>query len=60
MTFGPMELMLGVIVALLVFGPGKLPDLGKGLGQGLREFRAVTRDLRRDLDLSAAPQDERG
>ena len=36
---GPMELIVVLIVALLVFGPKKLPDLGRSLGGGMREFK---------------------
>jgi TatA/E family protein of Tat protein translocase len=43
---GFFELIAIFIVALLVFGPKKLPDLGKSLGRGLREFRKATDDLK--------------
>ena len=36
---GPMEIGLVLIIALIVFGPKKLPDLGKSLGKGIREFK---------------------
>jgi sec-independent protein translocase protein TatA len=36
---GPMELAIVLIVALVIFGPKKLPDLGRGLGSGMREFK---------------------
>ena len=36
---GPMEIMLVLIVALIVFGPKKLPELGKSLGKGINEFK---------------------
>jgi sec-independent protein translocase protein TatA len=40
---GPLEIILVLIVALVVFGPKKLPDLGHSLGKGIREFKgAVT------------------
>lgn len=35
----PMHLLVILGIALLVFGPKKLPDLGKGLGEGLRHFK---------------------
>ena len=37
--FQPLHLLLVVLIALLVFGPGKLPQLGEGLGKGIREFK---------------------
>ena len=33
------ELLVILVVALVIFGPGKLPELGSGLGKGLRDFR---------------------
>ncbi|HLG68828.1 MAG TPA: twin-arginine translocase TatA/TatE family subunit [Chloroflexota bacterium] len=36
------ELIILLIIALVIFGPKKLPDLGKGLGQGIKEFRKAT------------------
>jgi len=42
---GPMEIVLVLLIALLVFGPKKLPELGKSLGRGMRDFkRGVTGD----------------
>jgi sec-independent protein translocase protein TatA len=40
-SIGPMELVIVVIVALLVFGPKRLPDMGRAAGQGLREFKGA-------------------
>jgi len=37
--FQPMHLLVILFIALLVFGPKKLPDLGKGLGDGIRSFK---------------------
>ncbi len=39
--FQPMHLLVLAGIALLVFGPKKLPELGKGLGEGLRGFKAA-------------------
>ena len=41
-NLGAPELIIIVLVALVVFGPRKLPELGKSLGHGLREFRKHT------------------
>ncbi|OLV16454.1 twin-arginine translocase TatA/TatE family subunit [Deinococcus marmoris] len=39
---GPLEIILIVVVIALVFGASKLPQLGKGLGQGIKEFKRET------------------
>ena len=46
MQLGFPELIVIFIIALLVFGPKKLPELGKSLGKGLKEFRKATDDLK--------------
>lgn len=47
---GVPELIIIFIVALLVFGPRKLPELGKSLGRGLSEFRRASNELRNTLE----------
>lgn len=42
--FQPMHLLVILGIALLVFGPRKLPELGKGLGDGIRGFRSAMKD----------------
>ena len=37
--FQPMHLLLILIICLVIFGPSRLPELGKGLGEGIRGFR---------------------
>ncbi|GGO18601.1 twin-arginine translocase TatA/TatE family subunit [Deinococcus humi] len=39
---GPLEIILIIVVIALVFGASKLPQLGKGLGQGIKEFKRET------------------
>jgi TatA/E family protein of Tat protein translocase len=51
-NIGPLELMVILIVALLVVGPAKLPDLGRSIGRGLREFRKAQEEVQRTLRLS--------
>ena len=48
---GMPELIIILIVALLVIGPKKLPDLAKSLGKGLAEFRRATDDVRESLNV---------
>lgn len=38
------QVLIVLVILLLVFGPRRLPDLGRGLGQGLRELRGSLRD----------------
>ena len=47
---GVPELIIIFVVALLVFGPRKLPELGKSLGRGLSEFRRASNELRNTLE----------
>ena len=42
--FQPMHLVIVLFIALLVFGPKKLPELGKGLGDGIRSFKNSMRE----------------
>ncbi|MFN2424933.1 MAG: twin-arginine translocase TatA/TatE family subunit [Candidatus Binatia bacterium] len=47
---GPTELIVILVIALLVLGPKRLPELASGLGKGLAEFRRATSDLNAELD----------
>ncbi len=42
--FQPMHLLIILVIALVVFGPGKLPELGAGLGKSIREFKKALSD----------------
>lgn len=39
----PTHLVIILVIVLILFGPGKLPDLGKGLGKGIKEFKDAMR-----------------
>jgi len=47
---GPTELIVILVIALLVLGPKRLPELAAGLGKGLAEFRRATSDINAELD----------
>jgi len=51
LNIGPLELMLILLIALVVVGPRKLPDLGRTIGNGLREFRKAQDEVRKSLQL---------
>jgi sec-independent protein translocase protein TatA len=38
-SIGPMEIGIVLVIALIVFGPKRVPDLGRSLGKGIREFK---------------------
>ncbi len=44
-SLGPLELGLILLIVILVFGAGKLPELGGAVGKTLREFRQATKDI---------------
>ncbi len=55
--FQPMHLIIILIIALVIFGPGKLPELGKGLGKSIREFKKAMQDMDKEPDLAAKPKE---
>ncbi len=42
--FQPMHLILILLIAVIIFGPGKLPELGAGLGKSIREFKKAMKE----------------
>lgn len=46
---GPAEILVILLLALIVFGPKRLPEIGKTVGKGLREFRQATQDVKDEL-----------
>lgn len=53
-SIGVPELILIFVLALLLFGPRKLPDIGKSLGRAMGEFRRASNDLKRSLEEEVA------
>ena len=45
-SIGPMELILIFVIALLVFGPKKLPEIGRSVGKALREFKKTSEEIK--------------
>ncbi|MFF2483334.1 twin-arginine translocase TatA/TatE family subunit [Paenibacillus sp. NPDC058071] len=56
---GATGIILLVLVALLLFGPNKLPELGRAFGRTLREFKAGAKDLMDDNDQKAKDNNQR-
>ncbi|TVR29282.1 MAG: twin-arginine translocase TatA/TatE family subunit [Spirochaetaceae bacterium] len=51
---GPMELVLIFAIALIIFGPKKLPEIGKAIGSAIRNFKQQSNALVQDLDSDPA------
>jgi len=57
-NIGPLEIIVVLIIALVVFGPKRLPELGRSLGRGIREFRgSVSGDNDDDDEPPAQPHE---
>jgi sec-independent protein translocase protein TatA len=57
-NIGPLEIAIVLIIALIVFGPKRLPELGRSLGKGIREFRgSISGDDDDDEGDKASPQE---
>src|SRR5215207_6356816 len=56
-TPGPVELIIILVIALIILGPGRLPDVGSALGKSIREFRKASTDIQESVkvDVSTAP-----
>lgn len=53
-NLGAPELILVLVLALIIFGPGKLPDLGKAVGKTIREFRRSSSEIMEEVESSAS------
>ncbi len=42
-AFGPLELIIILVIILIIFGAGKLPEIGSGLGKGIKNFKNATK-----------------
>ena len=58
-SIGMPELIVIMLLALLIFGPRKLPELGRSLGRSLGEFKRASNELRHTLDEEIRSEEER-
>ena len=49
-------LLILLVVVLIIFGPGRLPELGAGLGKAMREFRKATSEITNEVTTAAKPE----
>lgn len=57
-TIGMWELLVILLIVLVIFGAGKLPQLGEGLGKAIRNFKRSYRDSPREIEGEARPLDD--
>jgi sec-independent protein translocase protein TatA len=53
---GMPELIVVLIIILIIFGAGKLPEIGSGIGKGIKNFKSATKDKRDEI---ASPEEEK-
>jgi sec-independent protein translocase protein TatA len=52
-SLGPTEMIFIMVVLLLIFGAKRLPELGSGLGKGIREFKRSMKDINSEIERTA-------
>lgn len=58
-NIGPLELVIVLVIALIVLGPKKLPEMGRSVGKGMREFRGAISGSTSDDDAEPAKTAEK-
>ncbi len=56
---GGQEVLLILLVILIFFGAKKIPELARGLGKGIREFKDATKEIKNDIEESARIEDDK-
>jgi sec-independent protein translocase protein TatA len=58
-NIGPMEILVLLVIALIVFGPKRLPELGRSLGRGINEFRGSVSGEQTQVEQAKVEQGQR-
>jgi len=58
-NIGPLEIAIVLIIALMVFGPKRLPELGRSVGSGIREFKGSIAGSEREETTAASAADDK-
>lgn len=56
--FGIMELLVILVIVLVLFGPKKLPELARGMGEAVREFKKGQEELDKTINQTVTPQEQ--
>ena len=59
-SVGPWELILILVIALIVFGPGKLPEMGKALGKSINEFKQASMEVKKQVEEEIRQKEAQG
>jgi len=54
----PIHIVVIIVLALLIFGPKRLPDFGKSLGRSIREFRQASKEMANDFQETSSEQSQ--
>lgn len=57
-NIGPWELVLVLVIALIIFGPGKLPEVAKSLGKGINEFKKASNEVKQQVQEAVSLDDD--
>lgn len=57
-SFGTTEIIIIAILVLVLFGAKRIPELAKGLGQGIKEFRKASNDIKKEIEDSSRDIDD--
>lgn len=58
MPIHPLWLVVILVIVLIIFGPGRLPELGAGIGKAMREFRKATSEITNEVTSAATAKPE--
>ncbi|MBS3969293.1 MAG: twin-arginine translocase TatA/TatE family subunit [Clostridia bacterium] len=58
-TIGPWEIALILIIVLIIFGPGKLPQVGKSIGKAIREFKGSVKEVEDSVKVEDEKDEEK-
>ncbi len=57
-NIGIPELIIVLVLALIIFGPGKLPEVGKSIGKSINEFKRASKEMQKDLSETVDAKEE--
>ncbi len=57
-NIGPWELVLVLVIALIIFGPGKLPEVAKSVGKGINEFKRASNEVKQQVQEAVSLDDD--